>query len=337
MSAVLRCPVCVRDLDSKQWSPAQWKNWNPWQAGRNCCVECQDAQSGEHNTWCTQKEERISRLDYTEYVAQLREGWQNSQQSFQSRKTSLLCPVCRRQVERGKWSRAQWRNLNPWDSQRNCCTDCEDNSRTWTTVSHERIIQSNYFALRAGWLQTRSRNATQTASSHAESSAARSRSPRRTAVPASQEPHHAASTSITTLAISLPELRRQEIHQIPLHVCWNVLGHIRPAWALDVCWDRFGFHVQEDVLVVMYAFQAGETTLARVDYPHGLHRGPHAVVILELDGEQEEHLLHTLCTKRAVLHWVSRWRRGVRRLRSAREMRAIVPVCPSTGASITLH
>ena len=89
MTAVLRCPVCERDLTKKMWSPAQWNQWDPWHpAGeRNCCVNCQDAQSGEANTWHTRKKANISRGDYMEYVAELRKGWQQSSQSSQSRRS----------------------------------------------------------------------------------------------------------------------------------------------------------------------------------------------------------------------------------------------------------
>ena len=81
MSSVLRCPVCVRDQTKEKWSEAQWKHGDPWYlAGRNCCVDCQDAQIGEQKTWFTQKEERISRLDYTGYVAELRDTSHTDQQ-----------------------------------------------------------------------------------------------------------------------------------------------------------------------------------------------------------------------------------------------------------------
>ena len=113
-----------------------------------------------------------------------------------------------------------------------------------------------------------------------------------------------------------------------MQVCWNILGHRRAAWAVsdeELSWDRFGFRVEEDVWVVMNAFWAGEIKIARVDYPHGLHRGPHAVVKLDFDGEEVDRELHGLCTTRAVRHWVSRWRRAVHRRRAAGETRAIVP------------
>ena len=112
----------------------------------------------------------------------------------------------------------------------------------------------------------------------------------------------------------------QELPQVPLQVCWNILGHRRAAWAVrdeELSWDRFGFCVEEDVWVVMDAFRAGEREIALVDYPHGLHLGPHAVVQLDFHGEKVDNLLHELCTTRAVRHWVSRWRRAVHRRRGA--------------------
>ena len=110
----------------------------------------------------------------------------------------------------------------------------------------------------------------------------------------------------------------QELPQVPLQVCWNILGHRRAAWAVrdeELSWDRFGFRVEEDVWVVMDSFRAGERKIARVDEPHGLHRGPHAVVQLTFDGKEVDRALHELCTTRAVRHWVSRWRRAVHRRR----------------------
>ena len=109
----------------------------------------------------------------------------------------------------------------------------------------------------------------------------------------------------------------QVLPKVPLHVCWNILGHRRAAWSdgLD-SWDRFGFCVEERVWVAMDAFGAGEIKIARVDYPHGLHLGPHAVVQLDFDGEEVDRALHELCTTRAVRHWVSRWRRAVHRRRA---------------------
>ena len=103
-----------------------------------------------------------------------------------------------------------------------------------------------------------------------------------------------------------------------MQVCWNILGHRRAAWAVrdeDLSWDRFGFCVEERVWVVMHAFEAGERKIAEVDYPHGLHRGPHAVVQLTFDGKEVDKALHELCTTRAVRHWVSKWRRAVHRRR----------------------
>ena len=111
----------------------------------------------------------------------------------------------------------------------------------------------------------------------------------------------------------------QVLPKVPLHVCWNILGHRRAAWAVAdtfLSWDRFGFRVEERVWVVMDAFEAGEIKIAEVDYPHGLHRGPHAVVQLSFDGKEVDRALHELCTTRAVRHWVSRWRRAVHRRRA---------------------
>ena len=111
----------------------------------------------------------------------------------------------------------------------------------------------------------------------------------------------------------------QVLPKLPLHVCWNILGHRRAAWAVGdtfLSWDRFGFRVEERVWVVMDAFEAGEIKIAEVDYPHGLHLGPHAVVQLDCDGKEVDRALHELCTTRAVRHWVSRWRRAVHRRRA---------------------
>ena len=103
-----------------------------------------------------------------------------------------------------------------------------------------------------------------------------------------------------------------------MHICWNILGHRRAAWVVAdtfLSWDRFGFRVEERVWVVMDAFEAGEIKIAEVDYPHGLHRGPHAAVQLTFDAKGVDRALHELCTTRAVRHWVSKWRRAVHRRR----------------------
>ena len=76
----------------------------------------------------------------------------------------------------------------------------------------------------------------------------------------------------------------QGLPQVPVEVCWNILGHRHAVWAVDaegLSWDRFGFSVHEGVRVVMDAFQAGETKIATVEYLRGIHLGPHAVVQVE--------------------------------------------------------
>jgi len=113
----------------------------------------------------------------------------------------------------------------------------------------------------------------------------------------------------------------QGLPEVPVEVCWNILGHTRAAWTVDaeaLSWDRFGFSVREGVRVVMDAFQAGETKIATVEYRRCLHRGPHAVVQLEFDLGSDDRRLHEVCTTRAVRHWVRKWSRAVRRRCAAR-------------------
>ena len=77
MSSSLKCPVCLKDQGFKQWSPAQWKKWNPWEADRNCCADCEQ----QPKTWTTTEPAQMTQEAHKAYVEELMAGWGAPQQS----------------------------------------------------------------------------------------------------------------------------------------------------------------------------------------------------------------------------------------------------------------
>ena len=77
----------------------------------------------------------------------------------------MRCPACMEEVRRGKWSKAQWENWDPWREGRNCCTDCQkkkDGGNTWRTDGKLHMTKAEYrlYArdLREGWEQPQQRS-----------------------------------------------------------------------------------------------------------------------------------------------------------------------------------
>ena len=91
-----------------------------------------------------------------------------------------------------------------------------------------------------------------------------------------------------------------------------------------MCWDPFGFRVEDGVWVVMDAFQGGPMQIATVDYPHGLDQGPRTVVKLDFAGNEVDRRLHELCTLRSVRHWASVWHARTVRGRWKRDAHAVM-------------
>ena len=94
----------------------------------------------------------------------------------------MRCPACMEEVRRGKWSKAQWENWDPWREGRNCCTDCQkkkDGGNTWRTDGKLHMTKAEYrlYArdLREGWEQPQQRSQ---GSRSGGSKRSRSRSPR---------------------------------------------------------------------------------------------------------------------------------------------------------------
>ena len=98
----MRCPACLKDRIRDDWSPAQWKHWDPWREKRNCCVVCQDGQDKyERNTWHTDATLKMTKDAHEQYVRPLREGWEQGQQSS-------------RTSQRPQRSRSRSRPRTPW-------------------------------------------------------------------------------------------------------------------------------------------------------------------------------------------------------------------------------
>ena len=95
----------------------------------------------------------------------------------------MRCPACMEEVKREKWSKAQWKNSDPWREGRKCCTVCQktdtDGRNTWHTDGKLHMRQDEYRAyarvLREGWEQPQQRSR---GSKSRGSKRSRSRSPR---------------------------------------------------------------------------------------------------------------------------------------------------------------
>ena len=125
----------------------------------------------------------------------------------------MRCPACMEEVKREKWSKAQWKNSDPWREGRKCCTVCQktdtDGRNTWHTDGKLHMRQDEYRAyarvLREGWEQPQQRSQ---GSRSRRSKRSRSRSPRGALpspmhsiwTPPEQE-EEAASSAATPLAI----------------------------------------------------------------------------------------------------------------------------------------
>ena len=78
----------------------------------------------------------------------------------------MRCPACMEEVKREKWSKAQWKNSDPWREGRKCCTVCQktdtDGRNTWHTDGKLHMRQDEYRAyarvLREGWEQPQQRS-----------------------------------------------------------------------------------------------------------------------------------------------------------------------------------
>ena len=78
----------------------------------------------------------------------------------------MRCPACMEEVKREKWSKAQWKNSDPWREGRKCCTVCQktdtDGRNTWHTDGKLHMRQDKYRAyarvLREGWEQPQQRS-----------------------------------------------------------------------------------------------------------------------------------------------------------------------------------
>ena len=122
MSCVMQCPACMEDRTKRQWSPAQWGNWDPWSNERNCCVVCQDGKDEyERNTWRTNNKLQMTEGEFKLYVRSLREGWEQPQQSSRtsrrpqrSRSRSQRRRPCPRAPARSVWSDPpEWQERAP--------------------------------------------------------------------------------------------------------------------------------------------------------------------------------------------------------------------------------
>ena len=103
--------------------------------------------------------------------------------------------------------------------------------------------------------------------------------------------------------------------------CWDLLGHPRTWWTKgEDSWDVFGFKVDEGVDIFLNAFTGGPLIRARVDYPHGHHKGPFTCVqyILPDEDDDDSADLSEVCTVRAARHFAYKWLRVVRRYRARR-------------------
>ena len=100
--------------------------------------------------------------------------------------------------------------------------------------------------------------------------------------------------------------------------CWTILGQKRIApwtFAFSSVRDKFGFDVDEGTHLFTNAFDTGAVDPAVVDYSHGEFQGHDSrvqVVLYVIDSEQT-YFLEKVCSFRAVMHFVSRWRGFVRR------------------------
>ena len=87
MSCVMRCPACMEEVKREKWSKAQWKNWDPWREGRNCCTVCQKTDTDGRNTWHTDGKLHMTEDEYRAYARVLREGWEQPQQRSRGSKS----------------------------------------------------------------------------------------------------------------------------------------------------------------------------------------------------------------------------------------------------------
>ena len=128
---------------------------------------------------------------------------------------------------------------------------------------------------------------------------------------------------------------------------WDIFGYRRNTWidGADHAWDRFGFR--------MYAAWARTYTMIVLEQHPVRHRfaavtnglvismfrpGRSHYVVCEVANEDtaiDVFGVHILATVRALKHWASRWRRGLRVLRQRRARMVLALTLPQAPEIIT--
>ena len=112
---------------------------------------------------------------------------------------------------------------------------------------------------------------------------------------------------------------------------WDIFGYRRNTWidGADHAWDRFGFR--------MYAAWARSYTMAGLVISMFRPGRSHCVVceVANEDTAIDVYGVRILATVRALQHWASRWRRGLRVLRQRRARMVLALTLPQAPEIIT--